>query len=97
MQELIKDKLRVVIFYAQGFFITGVIMILLLCIGGFAPFGNNSLVVHDANYQYVDFFNYLLNVFKGQDNIIPILFLKCLEGQESDYLAIICPHLLIFL
>lgn len=79
MQELIKDKLRVVIFYAQGFFITGIIMILLLCIGGFAPFGNNSLVVHDANYQYVDFFNYLLNVFKGQDNIT-YSFSKMLGG-----------------
>lgn len=51
-----------------GLFTFGV-LILLFKIKRFAPFGNNSLACTDANYQYLDFFSYLKDVFSGTNEI----------------------------
>ncbi|KRN26891.1 YfhO family protein [Liquorilactobacillus mali] len=34
-----------------------------------APFGNRSLVVADANIQYLDFFSYLKDIFSGKNSL----------------------------
>ena len=33
------------------------------------PFGNNSFLIHDMNYQYVDFYAYLKTVLQGENDI----------------------------
>lgn len=57
---------------------------------GYAPFGNNSLAVNDADIQYLDFFAYLKDVLAGRNNI-SYTFGKSLGGSNialfSYYLA----------
>lgn len=36
---------------------------------GLAPYGNKSLVVHDANLQYIEFFSYFKDVLEGKNSL----------------------------
>lgn len=75
---------------AISFCIVMVIRFFLYYILGYAPFGENSLIVNDAHIQYVDFFAYLKDVLSGE-NSIAYSFSKTLGGScigvFSYYLA----------
>ncbi|MDO5828991.1 MAG: YfhO family protein, partial [Methanocorpusculum sp.] len=66
------------------------IMFFLFAVKKYAPFGESSLAVMDATYQYLDFFGYLKNVFLGEDSIF-YSFHKMLgggmEGTVAYYLS----------
>jgi len=64
-----KDNKNVLINCLKSFFITMLIMVILLVVLKMAPFGISSFASMDANIQYLDFFGYLSNVLKGQDSI----------------------------
>lgn len=53
----------------MAFMVAFFIMLMLYKIYGYAPFGNNSLAVMDANIQYLDFFAYLKDVLEGQNSV----------------------------
>lgn len=52
------------------FFIVFILMIVVLIIQKYAPFGNNCFAWMDGNVQYMDFFAYLKDVFEGKNNVI---------------------------
>ena len=66
--------------------ITGVILLVLFVSCQFAPFGDKSLAAMDANIQYLDFFAYLKDVFKG-DNSAFYTFSKSLGGNNIAVFA----------
>lgn len=56
--------------------ITLIILTIVYAILGIAPFGNKTIACADANIQYLDFFSYLMDVFKGNKvfNYYPLVF-----------------------
>lgn len=50
-----------------AFGITAAALLLLYVVGGYAPFGGNSLAYMDGDIQYLDFFAYLQNILAGED------------------------------
>ena len=49
-------------------------MVFAICVaflkrGAYEPFGNNTLAVMDAKYQYLDFYSFLRDVLTGKNNI----------------------------
>ncbi len=57
------------------------VLMLLFWMKGLAPFGTKSLVVEDAEYQYLDFFCYFKDVLEGK-NSIAYSFGKTLGGTN---------------
>ena len=57
------------------------IMFFLYFMLGYAPFGENSLAIWDANIQYLDFFAYLKDVLAGKNDIL-YTFGKTLGGSN---------------
>lgn len=51
-------------------FSTAILIMLAYIVFNYAPFGNKSFAVMDAQIQYLDFFSFLKNVFKGKDSIL---------------------------
>jgi uncharacterized membrane protein YfhO len=52
-----------------AFGVCAAILLLLLYLGGYSPFGEKSLVWADADIQYLDFFQYLKNLISGRDSL----------------------------
>ncbi len=52
---------------------------------GLAPYGNKSLVVYDANLQYIEFFSYFKDVPEGKN----YTFSKSLGDSNIGVLIII--------
>lgn len=52
-----------------SFFLVFLLMLMLLKMNGFAPFGNSSFTWGDANIQYIDFLGYAKNILLGNDNL----------------------------
>ena len=79
--------------------LTFCVLMLLFWMKGLAPFGTKSLVVMDANIQYLDFFSYFKDVLEGK-NSIGYSFGKTLGGTNiavfSYYLSSPFNLLLIF-
>ena len=50
-----------------AFAVPAFIMMLILVIGQFAPFGKVSILVADMRYQFVDYFGYMKQIFFGND------------------------------
>ena len=71
---------------ALSFLITFLLLFLLYFLGGYAPFGTNSLAWEDANIQYLSFFSYLKDVMAGE-NDIAYTFSKSLGGSCIGILA----------
>lgn len=63
-----------------GLLTFGILMVL-FWLRGIAPFGTKSLVVMDAEYQYLDFFYYFKDVLEGE-NSIGYSFGKTLGGTN---------------
>ena len=64
-----KSKYKVIINSIACFFIVLIMLMALLWIKEYAPFGNNSFAWMDGNIQYMDFFTYLKDVFEGKNSI----------------------------
>ena len=67
--------------------------VLLLCsfaLLGIAPFGDKTILIYDASYQYLDFAAYLQTVFSGENDLI-YTFSKNLGGEM---LSLFCYYLL---
>lgn len=52
------------------FFTPAVLLLIVFALCHVAPFGDNSIAVHDANIQYVDFFRYYRHIKDGTDDMI---------------------------
>lgn len=78
---------------------TFLVLMLLFWLRGIAPFGTKSLVIMDADIQYIDFFSYLKDVLEGK-NSIGYTFGKTLGGTNvavfSYYLSSPFNLLLVF-
>ena len=57
-----------IIEYFFALFIPILIVYTIYAIYGYAPFGNKSLATMDANIQYLDFFAYLKDFLRGENN-----------------------------
>lgn len=64
-----KSKYKIIINSTACFFIVLIMLMFLLWIKEYAPFGNNSFAWMDGNIQYMDFFTYLKDVFEGKNSI----------------------------
>ena len=53
-----------------AFLLPGILELIFLMVQGYAPFGNKSLAVMDADIQYLDFFRYLRQVLRGEDSLL---------------------------
>lgn len=71
---------------AASFAYTLGLMVLLLLIRRFAPFGDGSLAYMDANIQYLDFLSYLKDVLHGENNLF-YTFSKTLGGSSIAIFA----------
>ena len=60
------DKLRITLLSGLT---TMVIMIILMVIERIAPFGSNSFVGADADFQYLDMLTFIGNVLRGKDDL----------------------------
>ena len=68
MSGFSKSHGRVRIALVSSFFT----ILLLLCImvmDDFSPFGNRTFAVHDGHIQYIDFFAYFKDVLNGKNSI----------------------------
>lgn len=69
-----------------AFVITVGILLLLYAVGGYAPFGGNSMAWMDGNIQYLDFFAYFKRVIAGEDSFAYTLG-KTLGGSNVAVLS----------
>ena len=63
------NKMRPWIMLIAPFFITAGILVSFFVMEGFAPFGEKSLAISDAQIQYMDYFAYFRDVLTGRNDI----------------------------
>lgn len=66
--------------YALSFLVPALVMLVTFAALRVYPFGDNTLLVSDMGYQYIDFLSYLKSVFSG-DNDLFYSFSKFLGGN----------------
>lgn len=76
-QNKLKNARKIILPALTTFFV----LIVLFRLNGLAPFGTRSLVVMDADIQYLDFFCYFKDVLEGK-NSIGYSFCKTLGGSN---------------
>ena len=54
--------------FAAAFCLPALIVLLFFVVAHVAPFGDGSIAVADARLQYLDYFQYLRNVLRGEDS-----------------------------
>ena len=69
MEFLKNDKYKTILNSIICFIIVLIMLMALLLIKEYAPFGNNSFAWMDRNIQYMDFFTYLKDVLDGKNSI----------------------------
>ena len=69
MKFLKNDKYKTILNSIICFIIVLIMLMALLLIKEYAPFGNNSFAWMDGNIQYMDFFTYLKDVLDGKNSI----------------------------
>ena len=67
-----------------AFLIPAFIMMLILVIGQFAPFGKVSILVADMRYQFVDYIGYMKTVFFGNNDMF-YTFSKTFGGDMMGF------------
>ncbi|MCI8466477.1 MAG: YfhO family protein [Lachnospiraceae bacterium] len=80
------DKKRSWIFGVSGVIAATLILALAFGIQKIYPFGDRTLVYHDMQYQYTDFFLWFRNVLHGEDSIV-YSFAKGLGGNVVALVA----------
>lgn len=53
-----------------AFLLPAVVLLIVFAVNGVTPFGGRSLAAQDANIQYIEFFNYYRNIFRGEDTLL---------------------------
>ena len=66
--------------YVGAFFIPFILMIIILSITGIWPFGTKTILTSDLENQYVQFFSYLREIYKGNHSIF-YTFSKTFGGE----------------
>lgn len=72
--------------YAGAFFIPFILMIIILSITGIWPFGTKTILTSDLENQYVQFFSYLREIYKGNHSIF-YTFSKTFRGEMLSLYA----------
>ena len=72
--------------YAGAFFIPFILMIIILAITGIWPFGTKTILTSDLENQYVQFFSYLREIYKGNHSIF-YTFSKTFGGEMLSLYA----------
>ena len=72
--------------YAGAFFIPFILMIIILSITGIWPFGTKTILTSDLENQYVQFFSYLREIYKGNHSIF-YTFSKTFGGEMLSLYA----------
>lgn len=75
------NRQKTIIYYLFPPLVTGLIMLIVLYIGDYVPFGTNTMASMDADIQYLDFFAYFKDVLSGRNNI-SYTFSKTLGGTS---------------
>lgn len=77
-----RDKrINKAVFHLMPAVITGIVVLCLLHMKQYAPFGQNTLACMDADIQYIDFYSYFKDVLAGK-NSIAYTFGKTLGGTN---------------
>ncbi len=80
------NKKIINIFYGLGAFIlTGVFFLLSLKISHIYPFGDNTIIYHDMQYQYLDYLTYFRNLLHGSGNIAYSFSIGMGEGTAAFF------------
>jgi uncharacterized membrane protein YfhO len=80
------NKKIVNIFYGLGAFIlTGIFFLLALKISHIYPFGDNTIIYHDMQYQYLDYLTYFRNLLHGSGNIAYSFSIGMGEGTAAFF------------
>ena len=72
--------------YAGAFLIPFILMIIILAITGIWPFGTRTILTSDLENQYVQFFSYLREIYKGNHSIF-YTFSKTFGGEMLSLYA----------
>lgn len=78
---MLTNRQKAIIYYLIPPLVTGLIMLIILYIGDYVPFGTNTMASIDADIQYLDFFAYFKDVLSGRNNI-SYTFSKTLGGTS---------------
>ena len=78
---MLTNRQKTIIYYLIPPLVTGLIMLIILYIGDYVPFGTNTMASMDADIQYLDFFAYFKDVLSGRNNI-SYTFSKTLGGTS---------------
>ena len=79
---MLTNRQKAIIYYLIPPLVTGLIMLIILYIGDYVPFGTNTMASIDADIQYLDFFAYFKDVLSGRNNI-SYTFSKTLGGTSA--------------
>ncbi|MCI9140853.1 MAG: YfhO family protein [Lachnospiraceae bacterium] len=84
--------------YLLAFFIPVLFMSIVFLLHHVYPIGDNTLLIADMNYQYIDYYSYFKNTFFSNDNLI-YTFSKNMGGDMIGLTAyyLLSPFNLIFL
>ena len=78
---MLTNRQKTIIYYLIPPLVTGLIMLVILYIGDYVPFGTNTMASIDADIQYLDLFAYFKDVLSGRNNI-SYTFSKTLGGTS---------------
>ena len=70
----------------SSFAIPAFLMLIILIMGGFYPFGERSVLVADMRYQFVDYIGYMKQMVFGNDDIF-YSFSKTFGGDMTGFIA----------
>lgn len=76
----IKNKKKVIICSIGAAFLSVLVLLICFAMLGVAPFGEHSVLTHDCYIQYIDYFQYLKDVYSGKAEIA-YSFSKSLGGS----------------
>ena len=80
------DRTFIFCCHAGAFFIPFILMIIILSITGIWPFGTKTILTSDLENQYVQFFSYLREIYKGNHSIF-YTFSKTFGGEMLSLYA----------
>ncbi|MCR4908673.1 MAG: YfhO family protein [Lachnospiraceae bacterium] len=81
-----RKKTGKALLYAAAFFLPVLLCALVFLLHGIAPFGDNTIMTGDAEYQFVDYFSYLKTIVFGNNDFF-YSFSKNLGGSLTGFSA----------
>lgn len=83
------EKKNSIKIYVISFFVTSLILLVAFILSQIYPFGDRSLLIWDARWQYIQFFSWLRKVLTGHGN----LFYSFNSGMGSNMLGLFAYYL----